>query len=59
VTKLLHEPTRRLREETDPDRCDTYVRVTRDLFGLGPDEPVGRADAPAEDGESFRGESAA
>jgi glutamyl-tRNA reductase len=34
VTKLLHEPTRRLREETDPDRCDTYIRVTRDLFGL-------------------------
>jgi glutamyl-tRNA reductase len=34
VSKLLHEPTRRLREETDPDRCDTYARVTRDLFGL-------------------------
>jgi len=34
VNKLLHEPTRRLREETDPGRCDTYVRVTRDLFGL-------------------------
>jgi glutamyl-tRNA reductase len=34
VTKLLHEPTRRLREETDPDRCDTYVRAARDLFGL-------------------------
>jgi glutamyl-tRNA reductase len=36
VNKLLHEPTRRLREETDPDRCDTYSRVTRDLFGLRP-----------------------
>lgn len=34
VNKLLHEPTRRLREETDPGRCDNYVRVTRDLFGL-------------------------
>jgi glutamyl-tRNA reductase len=34
VTKLLHEPTRRLREETDPGRCGMYVRVTRDLFGL-------------------------
>jgi glutamyl-tRNA reductase len=34
VNKLLHEPTRRLREETDPDRCHTYTRVTRDLFGL-------------------------
>jgi glutamyl-tRNA reductase len=34
VTKLLHEPTRRLRQETDPDRSTTYARVTRDLFGL-------------------------
>ena len=44
VTKLLHEPTRRLREETDPGRSDTYVRVTRDLFGLGPDGPAGGAE---------------
>jgi glutamyl-tRNA reductase len=34
VSKLLHQPTRRLREETDPDRCAAYARVTRDLFGL-------------------------
>jgi glutamyl-tRNA reductase len=34
VTKLLHEPTRRLRQETDPERSDTFARVTRDLFGL-------------------------
>jgi glutamyl-tRNA reductase len=34
VSKLLHQPTRRLREETDPDRSHTYAAVTRDLFGL-------------------------
>jgi glutamyl-tRNA reductase len=34
VNQLLHEPTQRLRQETDPDRSDTYARVTRDLFGL-------------------------
>lgn len=34
VNKLLHEPTRRLRRETDPDRSHTYTSVTRELFGL-------------------------
>ena len=34
VNKLLHEPTRRLKGETDPARCDTYEQVTRELFGL-------------------------
>lgn len=38
VTKLLHAPTQRLRTETDPATCDTYVRVTRDLFGLEADD---------------------
>jgi len=50
VSKLMHGPTRRLREETDPDRCDTYVRVTRDLFGLPSDAGTGAVahpDAPA------------
>jgi glutamyl-tRNA reductase len=51
VNKLLHEPTRRLREETDPGRCDTYVRVTRDLFGLDP--------ASADGGERAATETAA
>ena len=55
VNKLLHEPTRRLREETDPNRSDTYVRVTRDLFGLGPDGSAGRP----ENAEEYREESAA
>jgi glutamyl-tRNA reductase len=59
VNKLLHEPTRRLRDETDPDRSDTYVRVARDLFGLAPDGPADRAEAPADDPEEYRGESAA
>lgn len=35
VNKLLHEPTRRLREPSDPDRARTYHDVTRLLFGLG------------------------
>jgi glutamyl-tRNA reductase len=34
VNKLLHEPTRRLRETSDPDRARTYHQVTRLLFGL-------------------------
>ena len=34
VTKLLHEPTRRLRETRDPERARTYTDVTRELFGL-------------------------
>jgi len=46
VTKLLHEPTRRLREETDPERCDTYARVLGDLFGL-PEAAAGGPDADA------------
>jgi glutamyl-tRNA reductase len=44
VSKLLHEPTRRLREETDPSRCDAYVRATRDLFGLDDDTAAPVAD---------------
>jgi glutamyl-tRNA reductase len=47
VTKLLHGPTRRLREETDPDRSDTYVRVTRDLFGLHGSPAGGETDRDA------------
>ncbi len=38
VNKVLHEPTRRLKEETDPTRCSTYAKVTRELFGLPADE---------------------
>jgi glutamyl-tRNA reductase len=34
VSKLLHEPTQRLRAVTDPERCGAYAQVTRDLFGL-------------------------
>jgi glutamyl-tRNA reductase len=34
VTKLLHEPTRRLRQTRDPERARTYTDVTRELFGL-------------------------
>jgi glutamyl-tRNA reductase len=34
VTKLLHEPTRRLRETRDPEQARTYTDVTRHLFGL-------------------------
>jgi glutamyl-tRNA reductase len=58
VNKLLHAPTRRLREETDPDRCDAYVRAARDLFGLGAGAPGDRTAAP-EDAKGCREESAA
>lgn len=34
VNKLLHEPTRRLRETSDPERARTYTHLTRELFGL-------------------------
>jgi glutamyl-tRNA reductase len=34
VRKLLHEPSRRLRDETDPLRSSAYVAATRDLFAL-------------------------
>lgn len=34
VTKILHEPTRRLREVQDPDQARTFTAVTRSLFGL-------------------------
>lgn len=37
VNKLLHEPTRRLKEETDPGRYDAYAEITRELFGLPKD----------------------
>jgi glutamyl-tRNA reductase len=40
VNQVLHEPTRRLRQETDPDRSDAYARVTRELFGLTTREPA-------------------
>lgn len=60
TNKLLHEPTRRLRQETDPDRYGEYVRVTRDLFGL---DDTRRNEGLATDGwdlaESERRESAA
>ena len=29
VSKLLHEPTQRLRAETDPERCGAYARSGR------------------------------
>jgi glutamyl-tRNA reductase len=34
VAKLLHEPSARLRTETDPARSRLYVAAVRDLFGL-------------------------
>jgi glutamyl-tRNA reductase len=34
VNKLLHAPTRRLRDETDPKRSGAYVQAARELFGL-------------------------
>jgi glutamyl-tRNA reductase len=35
VSKLLHEPTLRLRREADQSRSGAYARVARELFGLG------------------------
>ena len=35
LTKLLHDPTRLLRETQDPDAQRVYTSVTRALFGLG------------------------
>lgn len=43
VNKLLHGPTLTLRRETDPKRSDTYVQVTRALFGLSDDGAEGVA----------------
>ncbi len=34
TSKLLHEPTQRLRAEADPERRADYVELTRQLFGL-------------------------
>lgn len=59
VNKLLHAPTRRLRDETDPNRCDVYVRATRDLFGLDAGAAVERAAPPADGPTGRRTESAA
>lgn len=42
VNKLLHEPTRRLRDETDPDRRAIYTAVIEELFGLGAKDGDGR-----------------
>lgn len=36
VNKLLHAPTQRLREETDPGRGDAYARAAVELFNLEP-----------------------
>jgi glutamyl-tRNA reductase len=42
VNKILHEPSRRLREADDMDRTRGYLDVTRDLFGLdAPDAAAG------------------
>jgi glutamyl-tRNA reductase len=35
LSKLLREPTLRLRRETDQTRSGVYARVARELFGLG------------------------
>jgi glutamyl-tRNA reductase len=35
LRKLLHDPTRLLRETHDPDAARVYTSVTRALFGLG------------------------
>lgn len=34
VTKLLHEPTRRLRQTATPEEVQTYSSLARELFGL-------------------------
>jgi glutamyl-tRNA reductase len=34
VTKLLHAPSTRLRDEIDPVRSRLYVETLRELFGL-------------------------
>jgi glutamyl-tRNA reductase len=40
VSKLLHGPTERLREETDPEQGEAYARAARELFGLEPARDV-------------------
>jgi len=45
VSKLLHEPTRRLREASDPEQFQVYSDVARDLFGLDGDEAAPGGDA--------------
>ncbi|HEY2824142.1 MAG TPA: glutamyl-tRNA reductase [Gemmatimonadales bacterium] len=39
VTKLLHAPTRRLREAVNPDRAQSYQSALRDLFDLSEHAP--------------------
>lgn len=46
VMKLLHEPSHRLRAETDAVRSRTYARVVRELFGLAPGDRAHESDGP-------------
>lgn len=45
VGKLLHEPTRRLRDEPDPERREAFARVTRHLLGMAADAPGSETDS--------------
>lgn len=45
VNKLLHEPSRRLRKASDPERVRTYTTVTRELFGLDGGNQAAEGDA--------------
>jgi len=53
--RLLHEPTRRLKE-TEADRRHTRLRLLRELFGLEEDAPASADDAetPAADVRALR-----
>jgi len=48
VSRLLHEPTLRLKRVTDDDAAYVYVQALRELFGLDPDAAASeRERAPA------------
>jgi glutamyl-tRNA reductase len=46
VRRVLHTPTRRLREAVTDDRNAHYVLVVRSLFGLDADPATGARDSP-------------
>ncbi len=43
VSRLLHEPTLRLKRATDDDAAYLHVQALRELFGLDPDAGSGGA----------------
>jgi glutamyl-tRNA reductase len=45
VSRLLHEPTLRLKGAVEGDRSYVYVQALRELFGLEVESPLGESAA--------------